>query len=234
MSNDASSVDFQRIQQGFTTYHFQIYLSAAGGDFADALELYQLNIQLCEAMYPCLHIMEMSLRNSIHIVLSAQYGQNWFSGSELVMDDYEQEEIDKTIRKLSSRGRDEPSPDRVISEMTLGFWKSLIEKKSYENSIWKPCCRKIFVAAKAKELDVKKIRPKIKDIHRLRNQVFHHECICLREKYLRNTYETINQLVFWLNPELFTWLRKFDRFRTISIEAFDIVASKRREKPYQT
>ena len=225
MSDDDSNIDIQKIQQGFTNYHFQLYTSATGGDFATALELYRANIQLCEALYPCLHVMEMALRNSIHFALSEKYGAEWFLGTKLNVDDYEREEIEKVIKRLS-RGNYKPSPDKVIAELTLGFWKSLIEKKSYENTIWKPCCRKIFVEARAKELNAKIIRPQIKSIHRLRNRVFHHECICFKEAELHETYENINKFIFWINPQLYAWLGKIDRFRSVSSDASDVIANK--------
>lgn len=231
MSDDALNIDLQKVQQGFTIYHFQLYLSATNNDLEAALALYKANIQLCEAIYPSLHVMEMALRNSIHLALSEKYGQDWFLGRKLDIDDYEREEIEKAIRRLSRRNYSPPS-DRIVAEMTLGFWKSLIEKKSYENAIWKPCCRKIFVAAKAKELDAKRIRPQIKSIHRLRNKVFHHECICFREEELYKTYESINKFIFWINPQLSIWLRKIDRFRVVSTDASNIIATKSRKPQF--
>lgn len=212
MFDEISDTDLQEIQKHFTSHHFDPYSSSVN-NFADALNIYQLNVQLCEAMYPCLHTIEMTLRNSIHTVLKNKYGQEWFFCLTLQLTEHEREEINKAIEKLQRRGYIEIS-DRVVSEMTFGFWKSLIQKKFYEESIWKPCCKSIFIRAKPGELDLKIIRNKIQIILYLRNKVFYHECICNDEK-LCEIYEDIYRFIFWMNPKIFTWAKSFDRFTEV-------------------
>lgn len=212
MFDEITAAELQEIQKHFIGSHFQLYLSASA-NFADALNIYQINIQLCEAMYPCLHTVEVVLRNSIHTVLKDRYGQDWFSCQELQLEEREREEISKAIVKLQRLGYTEIS-DRIISEMTFGFWKSLIQKKFYENSVWKPCCKSIFSGAKPRELDLKMIRRKIQRILDLRNKVFHHECVWNNEK-LCEIYEDIYQFIFWINPKVFTWSKRFDRFTEV-------------------
>ena len=178
------------------------------------LDIYQINIQLCEAFYPCLHTIEITLRNSIHNVLKDKYGQDWFFCNTLPLDDYEREQINKSMKKLKKLGYANVISDNIISEMSFGFWQSLIEKKTYENSIWKPCCKSIFFYAKPHELDLKNMRVKIKKILYFRNQVFHHDSIW-NNKNICNIYEDIYQLIFWINPKVCTWSRKFDRFTEV-------------------
>lgn len=212
MFGEISDTDLQEIQKHFTAYHFYSYLSAAN-NFADALNIYQINVQLCEAMYPCLHTIEITLRNSIHTVLKNKYGQEWFSCEALQLTEHEREEINKAIEKLQRRGCIEIS-DAIVSEMTFGFWKSLIQKKFYEDSIWKPCCKSIFTGAKPRELNLKIIRSKIQRILNLRNKVFHHECVWNNEE-ICDTYEDIYRFIFWMNPKVFTWAKRFDRFTEV-------------------
>lgn len=47
-------------------------------DSKKALRLYQINIMLCQALYPSLNCLEIALRNSIDRVVSTQYGKFWF------------------------------------------------------------------------------------------------------------------------------------------------------------
>jgi hypothetical protein len=207
-----SHTEIQELQKHFTSYHFQNYC-VESDDFTDALDIYQINIQLCEAFYPCFHTIEITLRNSIHNVLKEKHGQDWFSCNTLMLDDYERQEIDKAIEKLRRRGYVNIS-NNIISEMSFGFWKSLIQKKIYENSIWKPCCRSIFFYAKSHELDLKIMRDKIKKILYFRNKVFHHESVWNQED-ICSIYTDIYQLIFWINPKVFTWSKKFDRFTEV-------------------
>ena len=209
MLDEISDTDLQEIQKHFTPSHFAPYILLTN-NFADALNIYQLNIQLCEAMYPCLHTIEMTLRNSIHSVLKNKYGKDWFNCEALQLTGHEREEINKAIEKIQGRKCTEIS-DVIIAEMTFGFWKSLIHKKFYEDSIWKPCCKSIFTGAKPRELDLKSIRNRIQKILLLRNRVFHHECIW-NDENLCEIYEDIYRFIFWMNPKVFTWAKSFDRF----------------------
>jgi hypothetical protein len=212
MPRELSDTDLQEIQKNFTSYHFNPYLSAAN-NFKDALHIYEINIQLCEAMYPCLHTIEITLRNSIHSVLTNKYGQDWFSSEALRLTEHEREEINQAIKKLQRLGYVEIS-NRIVSEMTFGFWKSLIQKKIYEDTIWKPCCKGIFLAAKPRELNLKVIRGKIQRILNLRNKVFHHDCIW-NDDEICDIYEDIYQFIFWMNPKIFNWAKDFDRFTEV-------------------
>lgn len=222
MFDSVSDDELQEIQKHFTHYHFHRYLASAN-NFADALKIYQANIQLCEAMYPCLHTIEITLRNSMHTVLKNKYGQDWFSCEALYLEEYERQEISKAIEKLQKYRAVEIS-DRIISEMTFGFWKSLICKKVYENSIWKPCCKSIFAGAKSRELDLKMVRNKILRILRLRNRVFHHECIW-NDENLCEIYEDIYKFIFWMNPQIFTWSKGFDRFTEVHSKTSKVLNS---------
>ena len=47
-------------------------------DYKKAVRLYQINLMLCEALYPSLHCLEIALRNSIDREVSKKYGEFWF------------------------------------------------------------------------------------------------------------------------------------------------------------
>lgn len=53
-----------------STPRFNTYLSKTNNNFEKAYTLYQVNIQLSEAFYPLLSVLEVSLRNSIHETLT--------------------------------------------------------------------------------------------------------------------------------------------------------------------
>ncbi len=56
----------------------EAYRSANGSDL-EMLTNYFWNIDLIEALVPCLHAVELALRNSIHAALTTQYGtEMWF------------------------------------------------------------------------------------------------------------------------------------------------------------
>jgi len=52
---------------------FDRYLKASGGRHLDALVLYRWNLELCEALLPCLHAAELTLKNAIHQAMIKRY-----------------------------------------------------------------------------------------------------------------------------------------------------------------
>jgi hypothetical protein len=61
---------------------FQVYLDKTGNDFEKAIQLYKANIELSEAFYPILSILEISLRNAINQKLSDHFNDPfWFKNS---------------------------------------------------------------------------------------------------------------------------------------------------------
>ena len=56
----------------------QSYLTAAGGEETQALQLYIWNTQLSAALYQPLQGLEITLRNAFHRQLSLTYGNDWY------------------------------------------------------------------------------------------------------------------------------------------------------------
>src|SRR5690348_9339873 len=57
------------------------YLVATSGDIPKALELYEHNIAVSEALFGFLHGLEVAVRNSIHHTLSKDIGSPiWYDG----------------------------------------------------------------------------------------------------------------------------------------------------------
>ncbi len=63
----------------FSRPRFSTYLKATNYDKLKALELYKLNLQLSEALYPLLSVFEITLRNRVVNVLFKYYGSTWFN-----------------------------------------------------------------------------------------------------------------------------------------------------------
>lgn len=197
--------ELKNIVLAFSEARMEPYLNAAHSNHSDAIRIYEINIQLCEALYPSLHTIEITLRNTIDYVLSDTYGEEWFRNERIPLASYEQESVNAAITKCKYNLK------KLMPELNFGFWVSLIKNKSYEERIWTPCCKKIFKKARSYELNIKKIRPNITAIHRVRNIAFHHEPIWKYEQ-LDDVHRDIYCLLNWINPEIGDWIREYDRF----------------------
>lgn len=61
------------------------YLAATDGDIGEALELYEHNIAISEALFGFLHGLEVAVRNSIHYTLRQDLGTPaWYDGGAVL------------------------------------------------------------------------------------------------------------------------------------------------------
>jgi len=63
--HDAAPDVITDVQQLLSTPRLAPYRQATGGDLADALTLYTLNVQISAAFYESLHYFEVGLRNRL-------------------------------------------------------------------------------------------------------------------------------------------------------------------------
>jgi hypothetical protein len=200
--------DLKDIVLAFSEARMKPYLNATSNNYSDAIRIYEINTKLCEAMYPSLHTLEISLRNKINSVLSVKYDNDWFTNGNIQLEQYERDTINSALIKCNN------NLNNLVPELNFGFWKSLINKGFYQNTIWNPCSKQIFKYAQKSELNIIDIRLKIRKILKLRNRTFHHEPIW---NYLNIdiVHRDIHFFINLVNPKVGNWLREYDRFPEI-------------------
>ncbi|MBX3241374.1 MAG: Abi family protein [Chitinophagaceae bacterium] len=95
-------------------------------DKGKAIEYYRLNTQISESLYPLLSNLEITLRNSIHNSFTIHHkSDDWFSQfrqPELF------DQVNVAKRKILT-GHNPMTADKVIAELTFGFWTALFNKQ---------------------------------------------------------------------------------------------------------
>ena len=102
-----------------STARIERYRTAAVDDL-DAATLYLWNIQLTEAMFPTVAVLEIALRNAVHTALTRREGTAYWFPSVIhpqALAKFRQVEAD--IHRRSGRGI---SPEKLVSELSFGFW----------------------------------------------------------------------------------------------------------------
>lgn len=99
----------------------------------ELLSIYRWHEDLCEHFTRILKTVEIVMRNRFHGALSVRYGtkatgggRDWYSHIQL--SSHSSDSVRKITHKANGKPRrPAPSPDDVVSKLTLGFWPALLD-----------------------------------------------------------------------------------------------------------
>ena len=216
---------YENLEKIFTPSRLSVYRQD-GADESTVLARYLYNIELCRSLYVTLNIFEVSLRNSFDKALSSFAGENWYE--TLPLDDHSRKKVIEARSKIEKKKK-EPTHDRIIAELSLGFWTSLITAKyseqAFQSNIIKTCLKKCPVDKRS----VKNLQRIFERIRVLRNRVSHYERI-VHWKDLEAQHVQLSECVKWLDESSFQLLSEIDFFDYIfsaGINPFLVLVSKK-------
>ena len=195
------------LQTAFSQERMGRYLEWSNGDPAAAVQLYTLNAQFSEALYIPLQVLELALRNRVHGVMSGAYGEGWLLEAGSCLRDKQKQKVQHALDDLN-RNRKAPTPGRVVSTLSFGFWTALLGRE-YEE-LWRKVLHQIARTPSGKGLPRKSLSGPLKTIRELRNRIAHHESILHYD--LPHYHADIRQIIGWLSPEAEQWCAECDRF----------------------
>jgi len=214
------------IERTITRERLKRYLSATAHDLSRALELYEYNVQLSEALYGLLHGLEVAVRNAAHHALTISYGSaSWYDSPPTPgfgipqagaagpawhqyapLSPYWRDKVDEAKRRPGV-GR---NPGKVIAELTFGFWVDLLQSRNHR-SLWVD--RKLNAAfPNARGKTRSDIHNRLKSIQLLRNRISHHEPVLTTSNALYNgdgliTLGELMECVQWVCTETAQWMQ---------------------------
>ena len=201
----------------FSTQRMARYFDRYPSDPSRAILHYQCNILLSESMYTSLSILEVSLRNALSRELREMTGrEDWYavfaSTPELrKLSPY----ITTAIQHISNR-REDATPSKIIAELTLGFWVSLLNSE-YESVLWKHL-RKAFPYMPKRIRQRRNVSAPLNRFRNFRNRVFHNEAICWNITHVRKIHDELIQMLGWINKDIPGWMTPIDKFPETSDE----------------
>lgn len=138
----------------------------------DILNRYLLNIELGQALYPLLNMLEIALRNKINDIFIADFGVDWIIDNSF-FDEQLRQTVEELLIRLDKKHKDITNY-RIVSELNFGFWSSLFNNSC--NVLWqqKNRIKRVFGALKT---DIKTINRELNTIRQFRNRVFHFETL---------------------------------------------------------
>ena len=194
-----SEENLAHIEKYLSSERLAAYLGLAKGNRRFAVQLYERNTELSEALYGVIQGLEVTLRNSIHNLMSRELGKdNWYE--QIALEPPELKSLQEAREKIAGRGYN-ITPAHMVAELTFGFWVRLTASV-YEKTIWVKHLYKIFPV----RLKRKQLFQRLDTIKQLRNRIAHHERIVGRRD-LPKEYEDTLEAIKWMSPVMETWVR---------------------------
>lgn len=199
-----------------------VRLKAYGDDSNDILlEKYIYNLKISESLYPALSLLEVTLRNKICYAIEALICKDWLIkelNHQNLLLDKEYKKLVETADKIEKDGK-KVTNDRLISELTFGFWIHLCTK-SYKPKFWdkKGFIELVFpnytVSSNLRNISL--IQKDLRDVLKLRNRISHQEIIINGNRTPEESYKLIQTLLHTLSSGMYALLEDISRFNAIT------------------
>lgn len=188
------------------------YQDSSGNDLETAVN-YFWNIALAESLYCSLNAVEIALRNALHTTLKDHFGvPNWYDRQGLL--EREQQQSINVVKHRISKYGDSVTPDRVVSELTFGFWVVILSR-NYDTRLWQgqqaAPLKRAFLRIPRRMRQRQTIHQQYNQVRELRNRVFHYEPL-FDDHRLVERHREVKRGLFWLNPRMVDVLERQDRF----------------------
>lgn len=195
MSFDYTDENIDKIISKLSDARLSKYLYWSKDDKDLAIKLYEANTKVSESLYTPLQNLEVLIRNEFHRLLSESYGDEWYENPMLIKSK-QKERIDKAKETLKTN----ITPDRVVAELSLGFWVNLLNR--HMEDLWRKCLHKAFIESEYK-LIRKDAHAELERLRILRNRIAHHEPI-IHKPYTDN-YNKIIEIISWICMDCSEW-----------------------------
>lgn len=204
----------QQINHFFSNPRFKTYLERTDNDFVKAYEFYKVNIELSEAFYPILSVLEVSLRNAINYKLSSHFNDPLWFKNKLAVEFLPF--ISDATQKLTKQ-RKTITADKIVAELNFGFWNRLFSRNNTA-LLWKPL-RLIFQNIPKKYRKRDTIADSLYRIRNLRNRIYHYEPIFDNLQEIEKIHNEMITFLIWLDKDLPKLISDINRFDKILIKA---------------
>ncbi len=162
---------------------------------------YRGNLVFSKRSYIPLSILEVALRNSIDRLLSEKIREDWHEDASFLTADSRQK-IAQAKELLAKRG-ESTIKQKVIAELSLGFWVNLF-KKPYDKKLRINDLKRVFPNLPPRDKKFIKreiIYKELNHIRNFRNRVFHYEKVINRDDY-NDIFVEIDEILGYFDDEI--------------------------------
>lgn len=181
------------------------YRQVVGGNLEPALALYAWNTLAAGAFFEDLGHLEVVLRNALHAELTTWHANSrrpghWYDDPDGLLAPQRLDDI-ATARQRLSRSHQVETSDKIVAELTFGFWRFLLDKR-YQTTLWAPALRHAFSHLTPRNRAL--VYEPLDRLHRLRNRIAHQEPI--HHFPLSEHHGDLLRLVGFIDPSVRGWV----------------------------
>lgn len=184
---------------------YRRYLKRCDENHEAALAYYAFNVRVAQASYVVLEAGEILLRNQIHRQLAKSHHKlNWY---EDWLKDENYRHVHKKIKyaiQTIKKRKEQENADKVIAEMTLGFWVSIFNAE-FERMHWKQL-RLIFRNIPKNQRKRHTVSSALNRFRKFRNRVSHYEPITFDIRSLWANYKNILGIIDAIDHDYYNWV----------------------------
>ena len=162
---------------------------------------YMENLTFSKNSYIPLSVLEIALRNAIDRFLTLKIGEHWYEDTSFLTKDSIRK-VEEAKNVLQNR-RESVSKNKIIAELSLGFWVNLF-KKPYDKKLRINELKRIFPnlpSAKEKLINREVLYRELNHIRNFRNRVFHYEKVINKNNY-NSVHDEIFEILSYFDSEL--------------------------------
>lgn len=176
--------DYNALLPLVTAERLGSYLRASGGGISDAFDLYEWNMRAAAGVLELTSMVEVITRNALNAQLRtwshARRGTaSWLD--VIPLDQRGREDIRRARARATHDGRRQEVHGRVVAELSLGFWRYLVESR-YLTSLWIPATHAAFPGGHADlRTRQREVAFRMQQLNFVRNRAAHHEPLHQRD-----------------------------------------------------
>lgn len=207
VSRNPSGWDYRVVLDCLTNERLSSYLKVMGHDVEQAFHLYEWNMRAAASILTLTSMAEVVVRNALDRQLSAwanrrRHVTDWFDVDFL---DHRGHQDLQKARHLARTRRGEEVHGKVVAELSLGFWRYLVESR-YFTVLWVPATHAAFPhGASDLRQRQREVALRMKRLTFVRNRAAHHEP--LHQRDLHQDLDAALDLTRWISPDAGSWVQ---------------------------
>ena len=189
---------FLNIEKSISPERLAAY-QADGASNETALARYIYNIELSKSLYPIINIFEVTLRNSIDKALAKFFDLTEWN-DVMLFTETERRMINEAKTKIVQKNQTY-SHNRLVSELTLGFWVALMGRKYNTQKFQFFIIKNILHGCPSEQKSTTAVQKNLAEIRFLRNRIAHHRRI-LHWTDLDQKHDLILDFIRWMSQDM--------------------------------